>query len=83
MKDRAEVPRHDAAPERALQQEQVILTPEPDGKDATTVLEPTVSERSRLIGTAFETYIILEMDKRILMIDQHAAHERLLYERCV
>ena len=81
MKDRAEVPRHDAAPERALQQEQVILTPEPDGKDATTVLEPTVSERSRLIGTAFETYIILEMDKRILMIDQHAAHERLLYEK--
>lgn len=35
----------------------------------------------RYIGIAFKTYIIIEMNKELYMFDQHAAHERLLYER--
>lgn len=31
-------------------------------------------------GTIFETYIIVEWKNRAYMIDQHAAHERLLYD---
>ena len=31
-------------------------------------------------GTVFSTYIIIEMGKEMYMIDQHAAHERILYE---
>lgn len=33
-----------------------------------------------IIGTAFSTYIIVESDDTIYMIDQHAAHERLVYD---
>ena len=33
-----------------------------------------------VIGVAFGTYIIIEMRDSIYMIDQHATHERLLYE---
>ena len=35
----------------------------------------------KFIGIAFSTYIILEMDKNLYIIDQHAAHERIMYER--
>lgn len=34
----------------------------------------------RVIGQLFNTYILIEKDDRMLMIDQHAAHERLNYE---
>lgn len=35
----------------------------------------------RLIGEAFKTYIIIEMDNSIYFIDKHAAHERMNFER--
>lgn len=35
----------------------------------------------KFIGIAFSTYIIIEMDKEIYIIDQHAAHERIMYEK--
>ena len=35
----------------------------------------------KVIGVAFATYIILQQDKNFLFIDQHAAHERLLYDK--
>ena len=34
-----------------------------------------------MLGVAFDTYIILQNDKQLLLIDQHAAHERILYEK--
>ena len=33
-----------------------------------------------ILGTAFSTYIIVEAGDRLLLCDQHAIHERLLYE---
>lgn len=35
----------------------------------------------RLIGEAFKTYIVAQMDDSIYLIDKHAAHERLLFEQ--
>ena len=32
-------------------------------------------------GTVFSTYLIIEMNNEMYMIDQHAAHERILYEK--
>jgi len=38
-------------------------------------------EGYQMLGVAFDTYIILQNDKQLLLIDQHAAHERILYEK--
>lgn len=35
----------------------------------------------KFIGIAFSTYIIIEMNSEIYIIDQHAAHERIMYEQ--
>ena len=35
----------------------------------------------KIIGIAFKTYIILEIKNELFLIDQHAAHERILYEK--
>lgn len=36
-----------------------------------------------VIGAAFDTYIIVQQGDNLFMIDQHAAHERMLYEKLI
>ena len=47
-----------------------------DGED-----EYKYKKRYKFIGIAFSTYIILEMDQEMYIMDQHAAHERIMYEK--
>ena len=35
----------------------------------------------KILGVAFNTYILLQLDDDIYILDQHAAHERVLYEK--
>lgn len=37
--------------------------------------------RFRIIGQVFGTYWLIEFEDRLMMIDQHAAHEKVNYER--
>lgn len=37
--------------------------------------------RTRILGAAFKTYLILEIDDKIIFVDQHAAHERILFDK--
>ena len=35
----------------------------------------------RIIGEAFNSYVLVESEDRLLIIDKHAAHERILFEQ--
>src|SRR5262249_31505606 len=41
----------------------------------------TIVEKLQIIGQYHTTYILVETENGLLLIDQHAAHERILYER--
>nr|WP_300656742.1 DNA mismatch repair endonuclease MutL [uncultured Acetatifactor sp.] len=45
----------------------------------------TMENRSRFrtIGQVFDTYWLIEFEDKLMMIDQHAAHEKVNYERLI
>lgn len=45
------------------------------------LLDREMKAEYKLIGQAFDTYWIIEFHDSLYIIDQHAAHERVLYER--
>ena len=63
----------------------VINEPEPKQLELfeEKLLAPESRSRHRLIGQLFETYWLVEFDDRFFIIDQHAAHEKVNYERFV
>ena len=65
----------DAAP--AQKPEQVAMS----GLDAHGDAEESPRPVYRVIGVVLKTYILIEANDSLVMIDQHAAHERLNYER--
>lgn len=49
-----------------------------------THFEPIVDvtgDYVRFVGEAFKTYIIIERNRELVMIDKHALHERIIYEK--
>lgn len=51
----------------------------------TMPLEQFISEdarkKHRLIGQVFKTYWMIEYDEKMYIVDQHAAHEKVMFER--
>ena len=47
----------------------------------TNVLSPEAAPNRKIIGCAFKTYWIIEYGDKLFMIDQHAAHEKVLFTR--
>lgn len=47
------------------------------------LLNPKTKSDIIIIGQLFETYWLVQFEDKFYMIDQHAAHEKILYERTV
>ncbi len=45
------------------------------------LLDQASRSRHNLIGQLFDTYWIVEFEEKMYIIDQHAAHEKVMYER--
>jgi DNA mismatch repair protein MutL len=48
---------------------------------ATTAAVPLLAVPLRLLGVIGRLYVILESDRGLVLMDQHAAHERILFEQ--
>lgn len=49
-------------------------------KSESEIIE-SVTPDYRYIGEAFNTYLIAELEGKLVLIDKHAAHERILFEK--
>lgn len=72
-----EVPVATPAPEKTADD----LLPAAEQNGGQTSLPVEAAPSFRLIGEALNTYIIVETDDKLMLIDKHAAHERIIFDR--
>ncbi len=66
--------------EADFSEEVAAVLSEDDGEVNTENLHPELADM-KYIGQAFSTYILLQSNDELVMVDQHAAHERIIYEK--
>lgn len=71
-------PAHEMQQTRQLEMTEVFR--EENGYQ-TNFIEEAKRSNIRLIGQLFETYWLIEAEDKLFIIDQHAAHEKVLFER--
>jgi DNA mismatch repair protein MutL len=69
------------APESIVQAAPAEIKPEPKPEVKPEPAPKKDMPPFKVIGVAFKTYILVESGETMLLIDQHAAHERLQYEK--
>ncbi|MCL2343468.1 MAG: DNA mismatch repair endonuclease MutL [Firmicutes bacterium] len=83
-RERSSLPLHEPAPVYApspivqIPREKPVSAPEPNPARKP---EPVIESPPRLVGEALGTYIIVEVQDSLVLIDKHAAHERVLFDR--
>ena len=78
------MPATPAAPEPAMPAAQIVQTaiePEPAVPSPLESAAPPAEPPARLIGEAMHTYILVEKGDTLILIDKHAAHERINFDR--
>ena len=68
-------------PKPVVQGVQTALEPEPETPSPLARAVPPETPPARLIGEAMHTYILVEKGDTLILIDKHAAHERINFDR--
>lgn len=67
----------------SLPREGISVPPKEEGKKEIPILpwEEKVEVYPKVIGQIAKTYIVVEWQNELMIVDQHAAHERIIFER--
>ena len=72
-----------ASPEETVATESIVEKPEQMKLFEDKILSEQARAQYEIIGQLFETYWLVSYEDKLLIIDQHAAHEKVKYERLV
>ncbi len=65
-----------------IDDEPIVTSPEPKVKEEPQkIVEVAEEEEIRYIGEAFATYVIVQKGESLYLLDKHAAHERILFNK--
>ena len=71
-----------AEPERRYIADAALVIPAvPEKAEQVSTILPEIKKQMKILGALFNTYILIEYEDSLLLIDQHAVHERLLFDR--
>jgi DNA mismatch repair protein MutL len=59
----------------------IPATSEPSAPSSSREVVPLLNVPLRLVGVIGKLYVVLESDRGLVLLDQHAAHERILFEQ--
>jgi DNA mismatch repair protein MutL len=68
-------------PEPAGKESPPTIPPRPVPENRDHASTPLLSVPLRLVGVVGRLYVVLESDRGLVLLDQHAAHERILFEQ--
>jgi DNA mismatch repair protein MutL len=74
-------PRIEPVPASLSGEGEASSSPSPPSRETPTVALPLLNIPLRLLGIIGRLYAVLESDRGLVLLDQHAAHERILFER--
>ena len=75
-------PRRDYAPARPVAESAKMPARAPENVEKPVEnVETIATSKHRVIGEALNTYILVEIGEELLLIDKHAAHERMIFDR--
>ena len=60
-----------------------VAAPDGGGRGGSPTAEPAPAAELRVLAQLRQTYILVEAGEGLLIVDQHSAHERVLYERAM
>ena len=53
----------------------------PEKAEQVNTILPSIQKTMKVFGALFNTFILVEYEDQLLLVDQHAVHERLLFDR--
>ena len=62
-------------------QTRISLADEKNVENSVQNVESSAVPNHKILGEAFRTYIIVECNGELILIDKHAAHERMIFDR--
>jgi len=57
------------------------VSKKPESAEQVNTILPEIRKTMKVFGALFNTFILAEYEDQLLMVDQHAVHERLLFDR--
>ncbi len=75
-----EMPDHSTSPDTPTPIAQTKPTEELPPEEETVAPTEPVAREYRIVGEVFHSYVIVEYDDKMLLVDKHAAHERIIFE---